>query len=335
MNINKLNFIYSERCQISTHNSNFLIITDILRSTNWKAYMKIRKYGAIDIGSNAVRLLIISVYDPEDNNKKTRFKKSSLIRVPIRLGADVFIHGKILKNKEKKLLDTMKAFALIIESYGLHRYMACATSAMRSANNGQRIIEKIKSHSGIDIQLIDGATEATYIAATDLHDFIDNDKNYLYVDVGGGSTEFTLYSQGKVITSKSFKIGTVRLLHNLVDDTIWKEAEIWIKKNTRKMKDVSLIGSGGNINNIFKSSRKKYGKPLSKDYLKKYDVLLNSMSYEDRIIELNLKEDRADVIVPATKIFLNAMTWARSRRIYVPKIGLADGMIMTMYNEDK
>ncbi|MDT0644378.1 exopolyphosphatase [Zunongwangia sp. F363] len=291
-----------------------------------------KKYAAIDIGSNAVRLLISTV--TEKAGKETNFRKTSLVRVPIRLGADVFLHQKISENNIARMLDTMQAFDLLMKSHGVERYKACATSAMREAENGEEVTQKIREKTGVEIEIIDGSHEAAIIAATDLHALIQNDCNYLYVDVGGGSTEYTLYSNGKTVASKSFKVGTVRLLNDLVENKTWKEMETWVKDTTRDFKEIDLIGSGGNINNIFKTSGKKEGKPLSLAYLKKYDELLNSYTYEERITELDLKSDRADVIIPASKIYLRSMKWAKAHNIHVPKIGLSDGIIKSLYNEE-
>ncbi len=295
--------------------------------------LKIRKYAAIDIGSNAVRLLISTITEPE--NKETTFKKTSLVRVPIRLGADVFINGKISEENMGRMKDTMRAYSLLMKSHKIEKYKACATSAMRDASNGKELAAHILKDSGIDIEIIDGEHEAAIIAATDLHELIQDDKTYLYVDVGGGSTEFTLYSEGKTIASRSFKLGTVRLLNNMIDESLWDEVEKWVKQQTKNYTKISLIGSGGNINNIFKSSGKKIGKPLSYLYLSSYYQLLNSLTYEDRISQLGMNTDRADVIIPATKIYLSAMKWSRSRKVYVPKIGLADGIIKSLYNQTK
>lgn len=295
--------------------------------------LKIRKYAAIDIGSNAVRLLVSTITEPE--NKEPTFKKTSLVRVPIRLGADVFVNGEISEENMLRMEDTLRAFDLLMKSHKIERYKACATSAMRDAANGRFLADKVKKDTGINIEIIDGEHEAAIIAATDLHELIQDDKNYLYVDVGGGSTELTMYSNGNITASKSFKLGTVRLLNDIVDDSMWEEVEQWIKKQTKDYSKISLIGSGGNINNIFKSSGKKIGKPLSYFYLSSYYQLLNSLTYEERISELNLNQDRADVIIPAAKIYLSAMKWSRSRKVYVPKIGLADGIIKSLYNEAK
>ena len=291
-----------------------------------------KKYAAIDIGSNAVRLLISTITEQE--GKEPIFKKTSLVRVPIRLGADVFMTKLISEENKIRLKDTMEAFKLLMKSHKIEKYKACATSAMREADNGKEVANIIRNKTGVVINIIDGTDEAAMIAATDLNVLIQSDKTYLYVDVGGGSTEFTVYSQGKTITSKSFKLGTVRLLENMVKSQIWEDTEAWIKEVTKEYSKINLIGSGGNINNIFKSSGKSEGKPLSFLYLSSYYQLLNSFTYEERITELNLNDDRADVIIPALKIYLSAMKWTRARRIYVPKIGLADGIIKSLYQEN-
>lgn len=293
--------------------------------------LKIQKYAAIDIGSNAVRLLISNIIEEKD--KPVKFKKSSLVRVPIRLGADVFIKGKITKKNIKRMVDTMTAFNLLMRSHNVVKYKACATSAMREASNGSDVADIIFKESTIKIDIIDGEVEAAIIAATDLHAFIDDTKTYLYVDVGGGSTEFTIYHLGKVVASKSYKIGTVRLLNDMVDSDTWKDLEQWIKNSVREYDKIDIIGSGGNINKIFKMSGKKIGTPLTYFYLVNFYEELQNYSYEERITELDLNQDRADVIIPATRIFLSAMKWSGSKYIYVPKIGLADGIIKSLYYE--
>ena len=290
-----------------------------------------RKFAAIDIGSNAVRLLISTITEQE--GKEPIFKKTSLVRVPIRLGADVFMTQLISEENKLRMIDTMEAFKLLMKTHKIEKYQACATSAMREAINGVEIANEITQKTGVKIDIIDGNHEAAMIAATDLHTFIQSDKTYLYVDVGGGSTEFTLYSGGETIASKSFKLGTVRLLKNLVEDEVWEEVETWTRELAKDYPKIDLLGSGGNINNIFKSSGKSPGKPLSFLYLSSYYQLLNSFTYEERITELNLNADRADVIIPAAKIYLSAMKWTKARRIFVPKIGLADGIIKSLYEE--
>ncbi|MFY0481500.1 Ppx/GppA phosphatase family protein [Flavobacterium sp. PLA-1-15] len=289
----------------------------------------IKKYAAIDIGSNAMRLLIANII--EEPGKETQFSKSSLVRVPIRLGQDAFTVGEITEDNIERMIDAMKAFKLLMKVHKVEKYMACATSAMREAYNGKEVVDLIKKKADIKIEIIDGKKEAAIIASTDLHHLLKIDQTYLYVDVGGGSTEFSLFSNAKIVASKSFKIGTVRLLNNMVSDIVWQEIEKWIKINTEEYEQVALIGSGGNINKLFKMSGKLQEKPLSYIYLNSQLTALSALSYEQRITELGLNADRADVIIPATKIYLNAMKWSGARSIYVPKIGLSDGIVKALY----
>lgn len=291
--------------------------------------ISIKKYAAIDIGSNAMRLLITNVVEQKD--KETQFNKSALIRVPIRLGQDAFTVGEITEDNIDRMVDAMKAFKLLMKVYRVEKYMACATSAMREAYNGKEVAEIIKKKADVKIDIIDGRKEAAIIASSDLHQFINTDQTYLYVDVGGGSTEFSLFSDGKMIVSKSFKNGTVRLLNNMVNEVVWEEIEKWIKTNTESYESIILIGSGGNINKIHKLSGKTQDKPLSYMYLNSQYQHLNSLSYDQRIAELALNTDRADVIIPALSIYLKAMKWSGANKIFVPKIGLADGIVKAMY----
>lgn len=291
--------------------------------------IQIRKYAAIDIGSNAVRLLVANIV--EEAGKETQFSKSSLVRVPIRLGQDVFTSGEISPENIARMTDAMKAYKLLMGVHKVERYMACATSAMREAGNSAEVVAHIKRESGIEIEIIDGKKEAAIIASTDLHYLLKNEETYLYVDVGGGSTEFSLFSNGKIQASRSFKIGTVRFINNMVSDEIWKDIEQWIRTETADYEHISLIGSGGNINKIFKMSGKLQEKPLSYMYLNAEYSKLNALSYEQRISDLGLNADRADVIIPALQIYINAMKWSGARNIFVPKIGLSDGIIKAMY----
>ncbi len=291
--------------------------------------LKIKKYAAIDIGSNAMRLLITNIVEQE--GKPAQFNKNSLVRVPIRLGQDSFTVGEISQNNIDRMIDAMQAFRLLMKVHKVEKYLAFATSAMREAYNGKEVVEIINEKAGINIEIIDGKKEAVIIASTDLHHLLKSDKTYLYVDVGGGSTEFSLFSDGKIVVSKSFKAGTVRLLNEMVRDVLWQEMEKWIKANTKDYDDVTLIGSGGNINKLFKMSGKLQDKPLSYIYLNSQYSFLSSLTYEQRISELGLNPDRADVIIPATQIYLNAMKWSGARNIYVPKIGLSDGIVKAMY----
>lgn len=294
--------------------------------------LEIKKYAAIDIGSNAIRLLIANVIIAED--KEPQFKKSSLVRVPIRLGAEVFVgQGMISEDSIQRLIDALNAFQLLMKTHHVERFKACATSAMREARNGDEVVKRIFEKTGVNIAVIGGKEEAAIISSTDLNELIEGDNSYLYVDVGGGSTEFTLFSKGKIIRSKSFKMGTVRLLNNKksVNKEIFADVEKWIKKYTKDLKRISLIGSGGNINKLFKMSGRTEGKPISYIYLSAQYQFLKRMSFEERISELSLNPDRADVIIPATKIYLSAMKWSNARKIYVPKIGLTDGIIKSLH----
>ena len=291
----------------------------------------IKKYAAIDIGSNAVRLLIANII--EQKGKSALFKKSSLVRVPIRLGADVFLNQQISKENEIRLVDTMNAFRLLMQAHKVTVYKACATSAMREAENGIEVAELISKECNIKIDVINGEEEAAIIAATDLNQYIDANKTYLYVDVGGGSSEFSVIHQGATVASKSFRIGTVRLLNDIVQKEAWSELEQWIKECTMDYEKVDLIGTGGNINKIFKISGKAANKPLTYFYLTSFYKMLQTYSYEERITEMDLNQDRADVIIPAARIYLSAMKWSGAKDIYVPKIGLSDGIIKSAYFE--
>ncbi|MDO5636756.1 MAG: rod shape-determining protein [Myroides sp.] len=294
--------------------------------------IKIKKYAAIDIGSNAMRLLITNVV--EEENKPTQFNKSHLVRVPIRLGQDAFTVGEISEENAERMIKAIQAFKLLMEVYKVEKFAACATSAMREAYNGKELVDDIFTVTGIPIDIIEGKTEAAIIANSDLESYIKKDGHYLYVDVGGGSTEFTVFSNGQQVVSKSFKNGTVRLLNNMVTESVWQEIEKWIKKHTENLPQIEIIGSGGNINKIFKMSGKTNDKPLTQSYLMQRLKFLSGLSYEERIYALALNTDRADVIVPAIKIYANAMKWSNAKHIYVPKIGLSDGIVKAMYYEN-
>ncbi len=293
--------------------------------------MRVRKFAAIDIGSNAIRLLTHNVIEEED--KKPQFRKSELVRVPVRLGADSFTAGEISEHNIGRIIKTMKAFKLLMEVAGVVEYRACATSAMREAKNGAEVIKTVFKESGIQIDLIDGKEEAAIIASTDLKQLIKADQTYLYIDVGGGSTEFTLFTGGDIKVSKSFKLGTVRLLNDMVDNELWSSLDQWLKQHVVNHEKIAIIGSGGNINKLHKMSGRKEGQPLSYIWLNAQYHFLESLSYDDRISELGLNPDRADVIIPATKIFLFAAKRCAVKKIYVPKIGLSDGIIKTLYNK--
>lgn len=292
--------------------------------------LEIRKYAAIDIGSNAVRLLVTNIIEKE--NSATQFRKSALVRVPVRLGADSFTVGVISENSQSRMINTMKAFKLLMNVHGVEKYKACATSAIRESENGQEVVEKIFTETGIKIDIINGKTEAAIISTTDLNALVLGKKSYLYVDVGGGSTELTLFSKGKIVEAKSFKMGTVRKIDKETQKAINKKMKNWIKENSKGLSKIALIGSGGNINKIFKMSARPEGKPLSYVYMKAHHKFLKQMTYEQRITELGLNPDRADVIIPASKIYLNTMKWSGAVNVFVPQIGLADGIIKALYS---
>tara|TARA_B100000963_G_scaffold126120_2_gene110080 strand:- start:7218 stop:8117 length:900 start_codon:yes stop_codon:yes gene_type:complete len=294
--------------------------------------LKVEKFAAIDIGSNAVRILIANVIEIEN---KVFFQKNSLIRSPVRLGEDSFTLGEISDKSIKRVIKTLKAFKLLMDVHDVSHYKAFATSALREANNSLHVVKMIKKKTRIKVEIIDGRKEAEIISYSKISDFINTQKTFLFVDVGGGSTEFTFINEGKNIISKSFKIGTVREINNLVDDRAWIAIKNWIKKNSKKYDKITLMGSGGNINKLFRLSNTKEGKPLSKIKLNQLYKDLLSLSYEERIISYGLNTDRADVIVPAAKIYLKALEWSGGQKIYVPKFGLSDGMIKYIYKKLK
>lgn len=291
------------------------------------------KLAAIDIGSNAARLLISEA--SVDGKNKTSFTKLSLVRVPLRLGFDVFETGRISDKKTSLLLFTMKGFLNISEAYEVKALKICATSAMRDAENSGEIISLVKRETGMEIEVISGSDEASLVFENHIAENLDTQNSYLYIDVGGGSTELTFFSNGEMIFKDSFQIGTIRLLKNQVDESAWNEMKSAIKTKTKGFKTVVAIGSGGNINKVFSLSKRKDGKPLSLELLRDYYKELSNVSLIDRINIYKLKEDRADVIVPALKIYISVMRWAGADEIYVPKIGVADGLIQHLWNEEK
>lgn len=291
--------------------------------------LKIKKYAAIDIGSNAMRLLIMNIV--EAKGKDPVFNKSSLIRVPIRLGQDVFTQGEVSAASKLRMIEAMQAFYLLMRVNKVDRFMACATSAMREAENGQEVVEAVLEASKIKINIIEGEKEAMIIASTDLKNFINQTKNVMFVDVGGGSSEFTIFKEGEPIASKSFHNGTVRLLNDMVSKSVWNDIQSWIQKETKNLKDLIVIGSGGNINKAFKMSGKSQDKPLTYSYLTQQVARLAEMTYDERISILGLNPDRADVIIPALKIYTFAMKYSGAKHIYVPKIGVSDGIVKAIY----
>ena len=289
-----------------------------------------KKYAAVDIGSNAIRLLIVGVLK---TNSVYKYRKISLVRVPIRLGQDVFLYKKISNEKLKLLLNTLKAFKLLMSVHNIDRYKICATSAMRESKNSKEVLKRVRKKLNLDINIISGKDEASIIANVFAKDF-NNHKNLLYVDVGGGSTELTIIDKGKIVESKSFKIGTVRILNNLVKKDTWGKYEEWIKKHTKIYNGILTIASGGNANKLLKISGKEIGKPMSIKVIKEIYLELNKYSFEDRVIKLNLSTDRADVIIPATEIYLKSMNFSKSNQIIIPRIGLADGIIRMISSDE-
>lgn len=287
------------------------------------------RYAAIDIGSNAVRLLIADIIR---NNDVVSFKKNTLIRVPLRLGDDAFIQKKISPGKREDLIKTMVAFRSLMDVYKVSDYMAVATSAMREAVNGSEIVSKVKQE-GLDLQIIDGGAEAKIIYTSHIQQFLESKKAYLYIDVGGGSTELTMLADMEIIASRSFDIGTIRILDNQDEDQTWEDMRQWVKEQSAPFKAVYGIGTGGNINKLSRMVNGSQDKPMSFAKLKSMYEYLNAFSLKDRINVLGLNSDRADVIIPACEIFLTLMKHGRLRQIIVPRVGLADGMIQTLIDE--
>lgn len=291
------------------------------------------KLAAIDIGSNAARLLITEV--TQVNGDKPVFTKMNLFRIPLRLGFDVFENNYISVQRQDMLMQTMKAYKHLMNAYQVDAVKACATSAMRDASNASEIIHNVKQQTGIEIEVISGDMEANLVYENHVAENMDKDHSYMYIDVGGGSTELSFFSNGKLVFKKSYNIGTIRLLKNKVTEEEWDVMKDEIKAVTKGHKEVVAIGSGGNINKIFSLSKKKEGKPLSLDILRDYYRELEAVSVEERISKYLLREDRADVIVPALLIYINAMRWANAEDIFIPKIGLADGLIQHLWEEVK
>ena len=294
--------------------------------------MKIKKYAAIDIGSNAVRILVTNVVSYK---KKTVFLKNALVRVPIRLGQDAFTSGKISDKNIKRMIKSMKAFKLLMQVHEVKDYLAFATSALRDAKNGSYLVEKVFKKSGIKIEIIDGKKEAKIISNTNVFDTINKEKMFLYVDIGGGSTEFSVLINGKRNESKSFKIGTVRMLNSKVEQVTLDEAEAWVRRHTLMHERISLLGTGGNINKLHKIANINDNDPLSYLTLNALYNQLDALTYEERIVKLGLNPDRSDVILPAAKLFIKVLNWSGAKDIYVPKSGLSDGMIRELYKRKK
>ncbi|HET6242948.1 MAG: ethanolamine ammonia-lyase reactivating factor EutA [Bacteroidetes bacterium] len=287
-------------------------------------------FAAIDIGSNAVRLLFCNVYEKEP---APIIKKSSLIRVPIRLGEDVFKNGLISDEKADRLVLAMQAFKKLMLVYNVVTFRACATSAMREAVNGPQVVKRIKKEAEIDIEIIKGDVEAEIIFSTHLSDKFNDKKSYLYIDVGGGSSEITLFSKNKKTASRSFNIGTIRMLQQKDNKDEFNRMKKWIKVHTKDIKNTIAIGTGGNINKLSKLANKKDIKNISIEKLMELDAYLNKFTYQERIETLGLNPDRADVIVQATAIFIAIMKTAGTKKIFIPQTGLSDGIINLLYKD--
>lgn len=290
------------------------------------------RFAAIDIGSNAVRLLLTNVY-PGYEGYKTIFQKESLIRVPLRLGEEAFIDGKLSDWRMERLIETMTSFRHLMNVHGVVDYRACGTSAIRSITNSREVVERIRDEADIDVEVISGEEEAEIIFSTGISYELSPKKSYLYIDVGGGSTDISLIKGKEYVASRSFKIGTLRLLNDLVEDDEWAAMKEWLVHLRKKYPKMEAIGSGGNINKMGKMYGKNKDKYLSYTIIKAIHAHLNRYTILERIRELNLKPDRADVIIPASDIFMNAMQWGSIKKIYVPKIGLADGIIKRLYTQ--
>jgi len=291
------------------------------------------RLAAIDIGSNAARLLISDVVESE--SKRPEFNKLNLVRVPLRLGFDVFDKTAISPEKREMFVKTMQSYRYLMDVYKVEHYIACATSAMRDAQNSTEILKRVKDETGLEIKVISGDEEASAIYENHAAENLDKDHSYLYIDVGGGSTELNFFSDNQLLYKRSFNIGTIRLLKNQVEENQWDELKNFIKEKTKGLKKLTAIGTGGNINKVFSLSKRKDGKPLTLDLLKDYYKEISSFPVPERMRLYNLREDRADVIVPALQIYINAMRWADADEIYIPKIGLADGLIKALYEEVK
>ncbi len=289
------------------------------------------RYAAIDIGSNAVRLLIADIIQ---NDKEVSFKKNTLIRVPLRLGDDAFLEKNISAKKTEELVKTMVAFRNLMDVYKVSDYMACATSAMREARNGQTIVREIKNEASIDLEIVGGQREANIIYASHIEQSLERKKNYLYIDVGGGSTELSIFSDGELIASRSFNLGGIRILDNQDKEETWSELKEWVKSKAQNYKNLSGIGTGGNINKLFRMADGKDNAPITFAKIQSLYTYLNSFSLKDRINVLGLNSDRADVIIPAAEIYLTVMKWGGVKQIYVPRVGLVDGVIQLLIDKN-
>ena len=288
------------------------------------------KFAAIDIGSNAIRFQVSSVLD---NGPRILFKKLEYVCFPLRLGHDVFGTNRISEKSIEKFKKLMKAYKLLIELYEVDGFMFCATSAMRESENGEQLVQEVYDEIGITINIIDGKQEAQLINKA-IHSYL-SDKTYLHIDVGGGSTELNVYTHGKKIKTRSFKIGSVRVLEHHDSPEMWKDMEKWIRGQVKdEFGKVTAVGTGGNISKLFELSMTESGKPMSLAKLKEIKKMVEGYSIEDRIYKLQMNPDRADVIVPASDIYIKVMEWAHSKSIIVPEVGLKDGIMLHLFEQN-
>ncbi|MEK6783421.1 MAG: phosphatase [Bacteroidota bacterium] len=296
---------------------------------NTKLRIRILKLAAIDIGSNAIRLQISTVLD---HGPTIIFKKLEYVRFPLRLGHDVFSTNRIGKASMDKFKKLMKTYKLLLELYEVDDYMFCATSAMREAENGEQLVNEVLDELGITIHVIDGHREADLINRA-ISSYL-TDKTYLHIDVGGGSTELNLYTQGAKIKTRSFKVGSVRVLEHHDSPIMWEDMEHWVKENVKKKYGkVTAVGTGGNISKIFELAKLKPGKSMTLKRVKEMKNLIENLSMEQRIYDLQMNPDRADVIIPASDVYIKVMEWARSQSIIVPEVGLKDGMLLFLLDK--
>lgn len=289
------------------------------------------KLAAIDIGSNAIRLQVSSVLDKGAN---VLFKKLEYVRFPLRLGHDVFTAGRISQRSIDKFKKLMTAYKLLLELYEVDDYMFCATSAMREAENGQQLADEVEQQLGIPIHIIDGNREADLINRA-IHSYL-SEKTYLHIDVGGGSTELNLYTGGQKIKTRSFKVGSVRVLEHNDSPLMWQEMEQWIRQQVKKdYGKVTAVGTGGNISKLFELARLRPGKTMSLNRIRELRVMVANLTLDERIYKLQMNPDRADVIIPASDIYIKVMEWAHASSILVPDVGLKDGMLLMMFEKNR
>lgn len=289
------------------------------------------KLAAVDIGSNAIRFQVSSVLEHDD---KIMFKKVEYVRFPLRLGHDVFTNDRISKGSIIKFKKLMTTYKLLLELYEVDDYMFCATSAMREAENGEAIVKEVKNELGIEINIIDGQLEAMLINKA-IASYLGN-HTYLHIDVGGGSTELNLFTEGRKIKTRSFKIGSVRMLEHHDSPVMWADMEKWVKDILKKKYGViTAVGTGGNISKIFELSKIKSGKPMSLKMVREIKKMIEAHTMDERIYELQMNPDRADVIVPASEIYIKVMDWAHAKSIIVPEVGLKDGILLHLFENNQ